>query len=751
MKKLLCSALLAAACFSSASAAMSEAEIDTRVSELIGKMTLDEKIGQLNQLSSYGYAPDMIAQIRTGAVGSLLNEVDPQTVNKLQREAVENSRLGIPLIFARDVIHGFKTIFPIPLGQAASWNPAIVEEGARIAADEASSVGVRWTFSPMVDIARDARWGRIAESFGEDPKLSEVLGVAMVKGYQGDDLSNPNTMAACAKHFAGYGAAECGKDYNTTWIPEQLLRDVYLRPFKALADAGAATFMCSFNDINGVPSSGNRKLLNDILREEWGYNGLMVSDWGSIQQMIPHGYSEDLRHAAKQAADAGVDVDMESYAYIGHLRDLIAKGEVSEARIDSLVRNVLTLKYRLGLFENPYVDEAKAKRFYAASSLDAARRAVEESAILLKNSGTLPLDGAKVKKIAVVGPMADAQHDQAGTWVFDLEKERSVTPLTALQEKYGKKNIIYARGLEHTRDLSSRGFREAVEAAKKADVVLYFAGEEAVLSGEAHCRADISLPGAQTQLLDSLKATGKPVVLIVQAGRQLAMMHECEVADAVVFCFHGGTMTGPALTNLLAGTVNFSGRCPVSFPRMSGQEPLYYNHKNTGRPAEGITLLADIPLEAGQTSTGCTSYYLDAGDGALFPFGYGLSYTTFDYSDPVLSNTEIAPDGSLSVKCTITNTGKCRGSEVAQLYVRDHVASLVRPVRSLCDFRKVTLEPGESTTVEFMINPGDLAFHVDGNRTVVEPGEFSVWVAPNANEGKAAGFRVVKFENVASR
>ncbi len=750
-KNLLFSALMAAGCAFSAMAVLPEAEINSRVNDLIGRMTLEEKIGQLNQLSGYGYAPEMVGQIRNGAVGSILNEVDPEVVNKLQREAVENTRLGIPLIFARDVIHGFKTIFPIPLGQAATWNPAVVEEGARIAADEASSVGIRWTFSPMVDISRDARWGRIAESFGEDPVLSEALGVAMVKGYQSDDLSQPNTMAACAKHFAGYGAAESGKDYNTTWIPEELLRDVYLRPFKALADAGSATFMCSFNDINGVPSSGNRKLLQNILRDEWGYDGLMVSDWGSIQQMIPHGYSENLRHAAAQAVDAGVDIDMESYAYTGHLRDLVEKGEVSEARVDSLVRNVLNLKYRLGLFENPYVDVATSKRFYAPASLDAARRAVEESAILLKNTGTLPINNSKVKKIAVIGPMADAQHDQAGTWVFDLEKEHSVTPLTALQQMYGKENVIYAPGLDYTRDLSTKGFSDAVKAAKKADVVLYFAGEEAVLSGEAHCRADLSLPGAQSRLLQELKATGKPVVMVVQAGRQLAIMPESELADAVVYCFHGGTMTGPALANLLSGNVNFSGRCPVSFPRMSGQEPLYYNRKNTGRPAEGITLINDIELEAGQTSTGCTSYYLDAGDGALFPFGYGLSYTDFTYSDPVLSASEIGPDGTVTVKCTVTNSGDRAGSEVAQLYIRDHVASLIRPVRELRGFEKITLQPGESKTVEFVLTPADLAFHVNGSQTVVEPGEFSVWVAPNANEGTPARLTVVKPQTVASR
>ena len=747
----LTSVLAAVCCLFSAAAMRPAAEIDSCVTELLGRMTIDEKIGQLNQLSGYGYAPEMVTQIKNGSVGSILNEVDPEVVNRLQYEAVENSRLGIPLIFARDVIHGFKTTFPIPLGQAASWNVDLVEEGARIAADEASSVGIRWTFSPMVDISRDARWGRIAESFGEDPVLSGALGVAMVKGYQGDDLSRPNTMAACAKHFAGYGAAEGGRDYNTTWIPEVQLRDTYLPPFKQAADAGAATFMCSFNDINGVPSSGNRYLLRDILRGEWGYDGLMVSDWGSIQQMIPHGYSTDLRQAALQGVNAGVDVDMESYAYIGHLRELIESGELSESDIDPLVANVLRLKYRLGLFDNPYVDMASASRFYAPASLDAARRAVEESAILLKNDGILPIDNDKVRKIAIVGPMADAQHDQAGTWVFDLEKERCVTPLAALKELYGGSDIRYAAGLEYTRDRKTNGFAEAVKAAAKSDVIIYFAGEEAVLSGEAHCRADLSLPGAQSALLRELKATGKPLVLVVQAGRPLAFADDVALADAVVFCFHGGTMTGPALANLLSGKVNFSGRCPVSFPRMSGQVPIYYAGKNTGRPASGITLIDDIPLEAGQTSTGCTSYYLDAGAGPLFPFGYGLSYTSFTYSEPELSASTLSADGSLTVKCTVTNTGSREGSEVAQLYVRDHVGSLVRPVRELKDFRKITLRPGESRQIEFTIIPSQLAFHVDGAKTVVEPGEFSVWVAPDAQSGTPVQFTFVESSEFASK
>lgn len=740
LKKFTLGALCAIAATGSVMAATSDAAIESRVNDLLSKMTLEEKIGQLNQLSGYGYAPDMIGQIKVGAVGSLLNEVDPAVVNKLQKVAVDSTRLGIPLIIARDVIHGFKTIFPIPLGQAATWNPAIVEQGAAIAADEASSVGVRWTFSPMLDVSRDARWGRIAESFGEDPYLVSTLGNAMVKGYQGDDLTKPNTMAACAKHFAGYGYSESGKDYNTTWIPEPLLRDVVLPPFKSAADAGAATFMCSFNDINGVPSSGNRHLLRDILRDEWGYDGLMVSDWGSIQQMIPHGFSADLRQAAQQAINAGVDVDMEGYAYIGHLKELVESGDVPMSEIDEAVKNVLRLKFRLGLFENPYVDEKNASRFYEKASLDAATRAVEESAVLLKNSGVLPLKDKM--KVLVTGPMADAQHDQNGTWCFDMEKGRSITPLTSLREQLGKKNVIFEPGLKYSRDRSTDGIENAVKAADKADVIIAFVGEEAVLSGEAHSRTDLTLPGAQTALLDALKATGKPVVVVVMAGRPLVIGHETELADAMIYAYHPGTMAGPGLANVLTGKANPSGHLPTVMAKASGQMPLYYSRKNTGRPASGITLIDDIELEAGQTSTGCTSYYLDAGDGWLFPFGYGLSYTTFEYGTPTLSADEMSPDGEISVTCRVTNTGNRGGADVAQLYVRDMVGSLVRPVKELKGFEKITLKPGESRDVTFTLKGKDLGFHRLDNSYVTEAGDFSLWVAPDADSGTPVSFKI---------
>lgn len=730
------------ACSESSAKSSDKSDVEARVEALLSQMTLEEKIGQLNQLTGVGCTPERVGEIRSGAVGSILNEIDPDTVNALQREAVENSRLGIPLIIARDVVHGFKTIFPIPLGQASTWNPSIAEEGARIAADEASSVGIRWTFSPMVDISRDARWGRVAESFGEDPYLSGVMGVAMVDGYQSDDLSQPNTMAACVKHYVGYGASESGKDYNTTWIPEPHLRDVYLVPFKACADAGAATFMCSFNDINGMPTNADKHLLRDILREEWGWDGLMCSDWSSIQQMVPQGYCTDLKDAAAKAAEAGVDMDMMSYAYIGHLKELVEEGKVSEKVVDDLVRNVLRAKFRLGLFDNPYVDVANSRRFFAESSLEAARRAAEESAILLKNDkATLPLK--ENIKIAVTGPMMDAKHDQNGTWVFDLEKDKTVTVLEALKEMYGEKNIIAVPGLSFSRELSTSGIAPAVAKARQADVILFVCGEEAVLSGEAHCRTDLSLPGAQKEMLRQLKATGKPVVAVVMTGRPMEINDVVENADAILYCFHPGTMGGPAIANLLSGKVNPSGHLPVSIPKASAQQPLYYSHKNTGRPAEGITLINDIPLEAGQTSTGCTSFYLDAGDGPLYPFGYGMSYTDFNYGPVVLSADKMnAKDGSITATCEIENTGNVKGATVAQLYVRDLVGSLCRPVKELKGFEKIELAPGEKRTVSFTVNASDLAFHGADNKAVVEPGDFKLWIAADSESGDAKDFVV---------
>lgn len=721
-----------------------DASIEARIDSLLSRMTLPEKIGQLNQYNTAAF-DTLSVSVARGRVGSIINEVNPKVINALQRKAVEESRLGIPLVFARDVIHGFNTVFPIPLGQAATWNPELVEEGARIAAVEASACGIRWTFSPMLDVSRDARWGRIAESAGEDPLLNARMGVAMVRGYQTDNLADPTSMAACAKHFAGYGYSESGKDYNTTWLPLPLLNDVVLPPFEAAANAGAATFMTSFNDINGVPSSGNRWLMRDVLRDRWGFDGVLVSDWNAISEMVNHGVAADKRGAALLAANAGVDVDMEGHAYRHSLEALVKEGKVDEKVIDGLVRNVLRLKMRLGLFENPYVDESQPSKAYLPAHLDAARRAAEEGTILLKNNGMLPL-GKSVRKLAVVGPMADAPHDQCGTWAPDIDKSRSVTPLAALRSAYGDKNILYAPGLKYTRDRSTDGIAAAVEAAGKADAVVCFVGEEAVMSGEAHSMADLDLKGAQTALIEALKATGKPLTVVFMAGRPLTVGREVDMADAVLYSFHGGTMAGPALANILTGKANPSGKLPATMARMTGQYPMYYAHKNTGRPPEWTVDLDAIPVEAPQTSTGCTSYFLDAGKDPLFPFGYGLSYTTFKISEPRLSSSAISASSSkpLTIECTVTNTGDREGAEVVQLYVRDMVASLARPVKELKDFRKVTLKPGESRTVTFSLYPSQLSFSgLDGER-LLEPGEFQVWTASDCASGKPATFSLVE-------
>ena len=716
-----------------------ENSVESKIDKLISQMTLEEKIGQMNQLTGTGLTEDMKTQIKNGNVGSILNEVDVTIINELQRIAVEESRLHIPLVFGRDVIHGYKTIFPIPLGQAASWNPQIAEDGAKIAAEEASSVGIRWTFAPMIDVSRDPRWGRIAESCGEDPYLTSVFGSAMVKGFQGKNLSNPTSIAACAKHFAGYGASESGKDYNTTWIPEMQLRDVYLPPFKAAVDAGAATFMCSFNDINGTPSSGNKHLNVDILRNEWNYDGMLVSDWGSIDQMISHGVCANQKEAGVKALNAGVDMDMMGLVYISHLKELVKDGKVSEKLIDNSVRNILRLKFRLGLFENPYT-KVNPNAFYKPEALASAKNAAIESAVLLKNKNLLPIDN-RFKTIAVIGPLADAPLEQFGTWSFDAEPAHAITPLTAIQQEFGNEyKIIAEPGLTFSRDSSFSNLTKAVAAAKKADVVLLFAGEEAILSGEAHCRADISLPGLQNELIAELKKTGKKIVLIVMAGRPLTIEKQIKDVDAVLYAFHGGTMAGPALADLIFGKAIPSGKLPVTIPRMVGQVPIYYAHKNTGRPGTNFVTIDKIPIGVFQTSLGNTSFHLDAGDSPLYPFGFGLSYSTFEYSGLKLSSETMEKDGKIIAECTVTNTGRFDAKEVVQLYVRDLVASLARPVRELKGFEKIFLKAGESKIVKFEIEANKLGFWHEDNTYYAEPGEFEVWISKDSQSGEAVKF-----------
>lgn len=712
-------------------------ETDRKVDELLAKMTLREKIGQMNQVSGGGKLVDAAA---AGEIGSVLNCLNPEETNALQQAAVEHSRLGIPLIVGCDVIHGFRTIFPIPLGLAATFDPALVEASARAAAAEATAAGIRWTFSPMLDIARDPRWGRVAEGSGEDPYLDARMGAAMVRGYQGEDPSDPASMAACVKHFVGYGAAEGGRDYNTTMISERSLRNTYLPPFKACIGAGAMSLMTSFNEIDGIPSTGNAFLLRDVLRKEWGFDGMVVTDWNSSGEMVAHGFAEDLEQATEQSVNAGVDMDMMSFGFIKHLETLVEEGKVKESTIDEAVRNILRLKFRLGLFENPYVDASKTREAaYTPEHLELARRSAAESAILLKNDNDLlPLDD--VHTILVTGPMADAPHDQLGTWAFGGEPERTVTPLAALRKHY---NVIYEPGLAYSRDCNQSNFAKVRAAAARAEAVVVFVGEEAILSGEAHSLSILNLQGAQSELIAEARKSGKPVVTVVIAGRPLTIERDLASCDAMLYAFHPGTMGGEALADLIAGKAVPSGKSPMTFLRDAGQAPFYYNHPNTGRPCRGTeVLLEDIPLRAGQTSLGCTSYYLDTGYGPLFPFGYGLSYTTFEYANIALDRTTLGKDDTLVVQFDLTNTGKRDGVEVAQLYTRDMVGSVVRPVKELKRFERVALAAGETKHLRFELPVAELAFWNRDMKYEVEPGEFRLWVAGDSASGEAVPFVV---------
>lgn len=741
-KNLLYAVVLAASLMGCGQPQDKNTEIENKVETLLHKMTLEEKLGQMNQLSPWDFE-DLAKRVRKGEVGSILNVVNPEEVNKIQKIAVEESRLGIPLIVSRDVIHGYKTIFPIPLGQAATFNPEVVKEGARVAAIEASADGIRWTFAPMIDVSRDPRWGRIAESCGEDPYLNAVMGTAMIKGYQGDSLNDPTAIAACAKHFVAYGAAEGGRDYNSTFIPERVLRNVYLPPFKAAADAGCATFMTSFNDNDGVPSTANSFVLKDVLRKEWKYDGMVVTDWASALEMVNHGFCTDGKDAAEKSVNAGVDMEMVSETFIQNLKQSIAENKVSMETIDNAVRNILRLKFRLGLFDNPYVVTPQTVK-YSEKHLQTAKTAAEQSVILLKNENqTLPFTD-KIKTLAIIGPMADAPYEQMGTWVFDGEKEHTQTPLTAIKKMYGDKvKVLFEKGLEYSRDKNTAGIARAVSAARQADAVVVFVGEESILSGEAHSLANLNLQGAQSQLIKELAATRKPVVTVVMAGRQLVIADEVKVSDAMLYSFHPGTMGGPAIADILFGKVNPSGKTPVTFPRMSGQVPIYYAQHKTGRPANPTEMLIDeIPVEAGQTSVGCRSFYLDAGNSPLFPFGYGLSYTTFEYSNLSLASDKLTAQDTLSISFTLKNTGKYDGTEVVQLYVQDKVGSVTRPVKELKRFQRVTLKAGESTQVSLSLPVSELAFWGYDMNYTVEPGDFTLWVGTNSAEGLTKDFSV---------
>ena len=724
-----------------------KSEEDRFVEDLLSRMTLEEKIGQMNQLDPEWDAEEKETLIREGKVGSIFNIVGAKEVNRLQRMAVEETRLGIPLIVARDVIHGFRTIYPIPLGQAATWNPELVEQASALTADEAVSVGIRWAFSPMVDVARDPRWGRVAEGYGEDTYLASQMSAAVVRGYQSHD------MAACVKHFAGYAVTEGGRDYNTTWIPEVQLRDVYLPPFKAAVDAGAMSLMCSFNALNGLPSSANPHLNIDILRNEWHSDALLVSDWGSGSDLVPHGLCADKKEAALRCINARMEMDMQGNIYHDYLAELVAEGKVKECQIDECVRSILRMKYRLGLFENPYVPEEEPIA-YTEEALALATEAVEQGTVLLKNNGVLPLsnfhtfrsfsEGDKkfqISNLLVCGPMADQKKEQLGTWIFDGEPEHSVTPLEALKElkiKNEKLKILYEPGLLYSRDKSTANFAKTVEAAKQSDVILFFAGEEAILSGEARCRTDLSLPGAQTALLAELKKTGKPIVLVVMAGRPLTIGAETEMADAVLYSFHGGTMAGPGLANVITGKAVPSGRLPMTFPKMVGQIPLYYNRLNTGRPTyDPPVLIDDIPVGAKQFSVGYSSCWLETATEPLFPFGYGLSYTTFEYGETEITNDQFP----MTISCRITNTGTIDAYEVAQLYTRQRSGDLARPICELRGFRKIFIPAGATRRVTFTLTQDQLGYwHEKQNGFesrvwfATDDADFQIWIAPDSGQ-----------------
>jgi beta-glucosidase len=719
--------------------------IETRVNQLLDRMTLDEKIGQMTQIDP-GFAggdEPMKKSVRDGRYGSMLNLFGVEKVNELQKISVEESRLGIPLLIGRDVIHGYQTIFPIPLGMAASWNPEIVKKAFRISAIECSSQGIKWTFAPMIDITWDPRWGRIAEGCGEDPFLASILAKAMVEGIQGENLTDPSAVAACAKHFVGYGFSEGGRDYSTTYISEPVLRNVVLKPFLAARDAGALTFMSGFNDLNGVPASGNEFTLKQILRKEWDFKGMVVSDWASVSEMISHGYCANEKEAALKALKAGVDMEMSSLTYAGNIKALLQEGRIEQWVIDDAVKNILRVKYKLGLFENPYVSPDAQKQMLNPEFLDHAQKVARQSAVLLKNDQkTLPLS-QKIRSVAVLGPLADSPRDQLGTWVFDGKAENSVTPLAAIRELLGPDKVNFIKGLQYSRDKNSGEFAKAVALAKQSDAILYFGGEEWILSGEGQSRGEINLPGAQEELIAELARSGKPLVVVIMAGRPLAVGKVAGMADALLYGWHGGTMAGPALADLIFGKESPSGKLPVTFVKGSGQIPFYYYHNQTGRPASdgSWTPMDSIPVVNPQSSLGYKSFHLDYGFTPLYPFGYGLSYTTFKYAGLKLSSMSMSTSGSIVVSANITNTGEMDGDEIVQFYIRDRVGSITRPVKELKGFQRVSIPQGMQKEIQFTLNAKDLSFF-NGKTQVIEPGEFDVWIGPNSAEGLHGEFNM---------
>lgn len=722
---------------SSAMAQMSQEEKEAFkfADKLIKKMTLREKIGQLQQFTTRkaavtgpeGVKRDVEAGVRAGEVGSFLSIKKPEEILRLQKIAVEESRLGIPLIFGHDIIHGCRITFPENLAVSCTWDIDAIEHSARIAAEETAALGIHWTFSPMCDISADPRWSRVSEGAGEDPYLGSKIAAAMVRGYQGEDLSSDKTIAACVKHFAAYGAPQAGRDYNTVDMSELMFRNRYLPPYRAAVEAGAVTVMSSFNDFMGVPSSGNRWLLHTLLREELGFRGFVVADYNAVHEMVIHGIAADGKDAAGQAMNAHLNMNMVDGDYIQFGEQLVKEGKVSEKTIDELCREVLAVKYRLGLFDNPYKygSQNRSEVMYRPENLAFAREVAAKSMVLLSNNGVLPLKEGT--KIALVGPLADAPREQLGSWVGFGEPKRSVTMHTALKERFGSQNVLYAKGSDFRAPIDG-GVDEAVRLAQQSDVVLLAIGLSYTESGEAKSLAEITVPEPQQALLDAVKSTGKPIVVLLGTGRAMDIRNEVEKADAVLLTWHGGTMEGAAIADLVSGDKNPSGHLTMSFPYCVGQVPVHYDMKMTGRP-----------LPKGAKAKKYYSYYLHTPNDPLFPFGYGLSYTEFEYSDLKVITPEVPLGGVVKVSVKITNKGKVAGDDVAQLYVRDLVAETTRPVRELKGFKRLSLAAGESKVVEFEIPTSDLAYCHRDLSVRADAGDFLVWVGADSNaslEGK---------------
>lgn len=711
--------------------------IDQKVNDLLKKMTIEEKVGQLNQYTGDNQAtgpitinPNKQAEIKQGLIGSMLNVIGTKYTRGYQELAMQ-SRLKIPLLFGQDVIHGYKTTFPLPLAEAASWDLQAIELAARVAATEASASGIHWTFAPMVDIGRDPRWGRVMEGAGEDTYLGSKIAYARVKGFQGNKLGDLNSVMACVKHFAAYGAGVGGRDYNSVDMSERMLLETYLPPFKAALDAGAATFMNSFNDINGIPATGNAHLQRDILKGKWNFQGFVVSDWGSIGEMVAHGYSKDLKEAAYSAITAGSDMDMESNAYRKNLAELVKEGRVSIDLVDDAVRRILRKKFELGLFDDPYKYSDPKREEKALGNPEhrkAALEMAEKSIVLLKNENqTLPISKS-TKTIAFIGPMVKEYKANMGFWAVELPEVNYdkwvVSQWDGLQSKVGKNTkLLYAKGCEVTGD-NKDGFAEAVATAKQADVVILSVGERHDMSGEAKSRSDIHLPGVQEDLIKAVMATGKPVVVLINAGRPLVFNWTADNVPAIMYTWWLGSEAGNAIANVLFGDYNPSGKLPMTFPREVGQVPIYYNHFSTGRPAKD------------ENSINYVSAYIDLKNSPKYPFGYGLSYTTFDYSGLKLSSAKIKSSETIKVSFQLKNSGKVTGEEVVQLYLKDKFGSVVRPVLELKDFQKVKLNAGESKTIEFTIDKEKLSFYNNKLEWVAEPGDFEVMIGTSSADIK---------------